>query len=252
MIASPQTLSGDLLKVNEVMFELSHELRVFILEQLAKTPMRLSEVSKMLEITTAEVSRHLDRLVKTNFIEKRSDNLYYLTNYGGMLLFGYGASIFLIENSAFFANHTLNIPPVLASYGPLANGKINRGTLNNTTMVTQSSKEAKQYIYVISDEVMRSLTELDIARSVDGVEVKKIYPARAKIPDAYKKSKIEIRIMDEIPFSLKLTEKQAGLAFFKDTSIDFDEVLIGDHEDFRYWLQLLFNYFWNLAKPYKP
>ena len=240
------------MKVNEIMFELSHELRVFILSQLTQKPMRLSQISNILEITTAEVSRHLDRLVKTNFIEKKSDNLYYITPYGEMLLYGYNASIFLIENDSFFMSHTLNIPSPLASYGSLASAKVSKGTLNNTALIAQSSKDAEQFIYIISNEVMRTLTETDIKRSMEGIEVRKIYQSNANIPEDYiNNSKVEIKTLDEIPFSLKLTEKIGGLAFYKGKSIDYDEVLIGDKEDFLYWVRLLFDYYWNKAKQLK-
>ena len=71
------------------------------------------------------------------------------------------------------------------------------------------------------------------------------------IPEDFKNTKIQIRTIDAVPFSLKITENIAGLAFYKEKTIDFDEVLTSEHEDFRYWTSLLFNYFWDKARPHK-
>ena len=234
------------------MFELSHEVRVFILKQLSHKAMRLSELSSMLEITTAEVSRHLDRLSKTKLIEKKPDNHYYITNYGTMLLYGYKSSLFLIDNDSFFMRHQLNLPSVLMSYGPLTKGTISRGTLNNTTLINESSKNADMYIHVMSEEGMPTLTDLDIERAEPGIEVKKIYPQSKKIPQEYKGSKVEIRTLVELPFSLKSTEKIAGLAFYWGGSIDFEDILLGEDEEFKYWVELLFQYYWDKARPSRP
>ena len=62
------------MNASEVMFEFSNETRVKILYILLEGAQRLSDISKHLEVTTAEVSRHLSRLLRAGIIKKRDNN----------------------------------------------------------------------------------------------------------------------------------------------------------------------------------
>ena len=51
---------------HELMFELSHKVRLDSIQLLQKEPSRLSKIANELDITTSEAARHLERLVKAN------------------------------------------------------------------------------------------------------------------------------------------------------------------------------------------
>ncbi len=94
-----------------LLFELSHPGRLNILHILKEEPMRLSQLSKRLEVTTAEVSRHLDRLGKTRLIKRDSENIYSITSFAAIILSEVAKFDFLTKHIDYFLKHDLSIIP---------------------------------------------------------------------------------------------------------------------------------------------
>lgn len=239
---------------HELMFELSHPERLNILHMLEKEPMRLSQVSKKLEITTAEVSRHLDRLSKARLIERDSESNYNVTSLAAIILSQASSLDFLLSNVDFFLNHDLTeIPMHLHMFTSMALGEFKEGTLEISSMIKETSVEAQEFVHVISDEVMRGMVEIDCKKIDEGVIIKKIYPKGGDIPSEYEKrlgEDFEIRTLKEIPLALKMNEKIAGLAL-RDIKgkVDYSVGLVGEDESFLTWVDTVFRYYWERAKP---
>ncbi len=239
---------------HKLMFELSHPERLKILQILRKKPMRLSHLSKELDVTTAEVSRHLDRLGKARLIDRDSNSNYNLTPFALIILSEVSNFDFILKNIDFFMTHDLStFPGYLLWFNSAAEGEIVQGTLEISTRIKEFSIEAKEYIHVISDQVMRGLIELDCKQNDKGVKLKKIYPKDADIPREYKKrldDNFEIRTLDEIPVAVKITDKNAGMVNLNlEGKMDFSIGLIGEKESFRRWITAIFDYYWDLARP---
>jgi predicted transcriptional regulator len=237
-----------------LMFELSHSERLKMLHILRENPMRLSELSKKMDVTTAEVSRHMERLVKARFIEKNSDNYYKITRFGIVILNEFSNIDYLAQNADFVLNHNLTaIPPELQWFNSMATGRFIEGALEITSLMWEYNTEADKYIYVMSDQIMRALVEITCKKIDEGVEVRKIYPNEAEIPSDYLKKikeNHEIRTMDDVPLAMILTDKIAAFCFKGENgSIDFSSSLEGDNEIFRRWAGVVFDYFWKKAIP---
>lgn len=239
---------------HSLMFELSHPERLKILNMLKKNPMRLSHISKKLEVTTAEVSRHLERLAKARLIERDSESNYNITPFAHIILSEVSNFDYLTKNIDFFLTHMLSsIPEHLQWFNSMAKGGFSEGTLEISSMIKETSVNAKKFISVISDEIMRGLVDLDCKKNDEGVVFKKIYPKDAQIPPEYEKrmgESFEIRTLKEIPLSLKMNEKIAGVAL-RDLhgKVDLSLGIVGEDESFKEWVGAIFDYYWDKAKP---
>ncbi len=237
-----------------LMFELSHPERLKMLHMLRGNPMRLSELSKMLDVTTAEVSRHMERLVKTRLVDKNGDNYYRLTSFAYMILTEFSNIEYLTQNIEFFLHHNLNgLPPELQWFGAMADGEMVEGALEVTSQIWENNVRAKKYIYVISDQIMRAMVDIICEKIDSGMIVRKIYRTDSEIPPEYlriNRDNHEIRTMDEIPLAMIITERDVGISFRGENGhIDFSTSLKGENEEFRRWASSIFEYFWKKAKP---
>jgi predicted transcriptional regulator len=237
-----------------LMFELSHPERLKVLKMLSENHMRLSHISNNLEVTTAEVSRHLDRLTKARLIERDSENYFYITPFADVVLSEYSNFEFLTKNLEYFINHNLTLLPAhLHWFNFMAKGEFVKGTLEISSMIKETSANAKKHIKVISAEVMRGLVELDCKRNDEGIVYRKIYPKDAEFPKEYTErmgDTFEIKTLEYIPLALKMNEKLAGIVF-RDMSgkVDYSYGLVGEDPDFMLWIEAIFDYFWKKAKP---
>lgn len=239
---------------HSLMFELSHPERLKILHMLKEKPMRLSHISKKLDVTTAEVSRHLERLGNARLIERDGESNYNITPFANIILSEISNFDFLIKNIDFFLTHILsNIPEHLHWFKSMAKGGFIRGTIEISSTIKEASLTATKFIYVISDEVMRGLVDIDCKKNDEGVVFKKIYPKDAQIPSEYEariSDSYDIRTLEEIPLGLKMNEKIAGVAL-RDLNgkVDYSLGMVGEDESFRKWIGAVFDYYWEKAKP---
>jgi predicted transcriptional regulator len=237
-----------------LMFELSHPERLKILHILQEKPMRLSHISKKLDVTTAEVSRHLERLGNARLIERDGESNYNITPFAQIILTEVSNFDFLIKNIDYFLNHIFsNIPEHLHWFKSMAKGGFSQGTIETSSLIKEASLTSEKFIYVISDEIMRGLVDIDCKKNDEGVIFKKIYPKDAQLPSEYEariNESFEIRTLKEIPLGLKINEKIAGLAL-RDLhgKVDYSKGMIGEDESFRKWVGAIFDYYWEKAKP---
>jgi predicted transcriptional regulator len=216
--------------------------------------MRLSQISKKLKITTAEVSRHLDRLSKAKLIDRDSESNYYITPFSAIILAEVARFDFMTENIEFFLNHNLSlIPGHLHWLGSMATGEFTQGTLETSSLIKEISVNAEEFIYVISAEVMRGVVDIDCQRHDEGIIFKKIYPEDSDIPEEYRSrlgERFEIKTLEKVPLGLKISEKMGGVAL-RDTAgkVDYSMALIGENDVFRRWVRTIFDHYWAQAKP---
>ena len=73
-------------KFYDLLFEVSNEYRHSLMLELRKQPNRITELSKKMEMTSQEVSRHLNRLSEISLIYKDTDGYFSLTSLGETVL----------------------------------------------------------------------------------------------------------------------------------------------------------------------
>jgi predicted transcriptional regulator len=239
---------------HELMFELSHKVRLDSIQLLQKEPMRLSNIADELDITTSEAARHLERLVKANIIEKKSDSNYHLTPFGRIILLDLPKISFLTNNISYFQNHDLSpIPIDIQSLDPISKCEFSHGTLENISIIEDITTEAEKFVWTMSDQIFRGLKKHIVKKLEKGIEFRMIFPSNVVIPPEYEPKKgrrIEIRTINYVEIAVKLNEQRAGIALPDLTgNIDYSEVLVSDNEFFHRWIYFIFEHYWNLAKP---
>lgn len=68
----------------DLLFEVSNEVRLTILQNLEEGHSNISTLSTELDISNQECSRHVSRLVDAELAERDSEGQYGLTEYGGL------------------------------------------------------------------------------------------------------------------------------------------------------------------------
>lgn len=236
------------------MFELSHPSRLKALQILRGKPHRLTDISKVLDLTSAEISRHLGRLSDANLISKDGDGRYVLTPFGGIILFELSKLKFLTKHNLYFSTHDLSvIPDELHWLNAMSRSEMVEGTLEIMSMVEDLTKNAERFVHFISGKPMRAMVDPTVRTAKKGIEFRMLYQKGSEIPKEYrpkKKIPLEVRVIDSAPFSLKMNEKRGGFVLPDlNGKVDFGFALMGTDPQFLKWLSLLFDYYWQDAEP---
>ncbi len=239
------------MEVTGVMFELSHPERMNILHILKNQKLRMSDIAKQLGITTAETSRHLDRLGNAKLLSKNSSNLYHLTPLASIMLKSVGIIEFFTKNQEFFLRHDISsMPEQLLCMEAIKHSEIKQGTLENVSLISDLTYQAKDHICIISDVPMSSIVEATKKRAEEGVKFRIIYLKGVDVPEAYDDlENIEVRFIEKVDVVIKYSESAGGFALPNlEGKIDFSEVFFGENDYFLTWLEKVFEYYWKLSK----
>ena len=246
-----------------LLFELSNVDRLNIMFELKKTPMKLSHVSKKFGFTVQETSRNISRLYDANLIFKDVNGVFHLTPYGEEALRLLPGFEFLSEHKKYFTTHTLSALPseFTMGLGAIANcrfiSEVTEGLYNFENMI----REAKDYVWIIVDQILASALPLYKEAVKRGVECRKIMPRNANIPEgilalandpvfeqAARVQKLESRYLDKVNVVIFISEKVAAIGF-PNLEGKFDYLYFSSKEDTAHrWVKSLYLYYWNKAK----
>ncbi len=73
-------------RLHKLLFELSSVERIKIMLELQKRKLKLSQVSRKLDSTITEASRHLERLGQAKLIQKDTDGYFSVAPFGTLVL----------------------------------------------------------------------------------------------------------------------------------------------------------------------
>jgi len=241
------------MEANEVMFEFSHPVRLNILRELTKETMRLTDISSRFNQSTAEISRHLDRLLNIDTIKKSSDGRYSLTPLGVTLLSQVSYLDELYKRKSFFLSYDLSLlPSHMISLEALSKARIARGTLKNLEVVQEIEDKAQDYLKVLAFELAPQLSEEVLPLANRGIKVFKIYPETDQVPKEFlEHQNIDIRLIDKTGFAFGLSDTMGALILPNvNGTMDYDQILISEEPEFLDWLNSLFEYYNRRSRPY--
>lgn len=244
------------MKNYELLSELSHPGRLKILSMLQENPMRLSHISKKLDISTPEASRHLERLTNARLIEKRVDGLYYIAPFGNLISSLIPTVDFLSKNIDYLSTHDFSSIPIefLHRLGELSEATIEmEGEMHAFHSVEKMFSEAEKYIWILTPQFLVSTIPIIGDQVEAGLDFRIIFPRGYKPPsDVQSTGRLNIhrRTLDEVKVSIVLTEKEAGIVLpGLDGRIDYSIGIGGQEPLVHKWVKDLFEYFWNKAQP---
>lgn len=95
----------------KVLFELSNEDRVAILNHLKAESLTQSSLARKIGITRQEVGRHVQRLFNVNLIKRKNSGKIALSEYGETILYALSGLDFITSNHDYFQIHRIRHIP---------------------------------------------------------------------------------------------------------------------------------------------
>ncbi len=249
----------------DLLFEISNEDRLRIMEELGSAPLHATGVSRRLDIPTQEASRHLMRLAEVGLIAKSPDGLYTLTPYGSLSLRLLDGERFASRHRDYFATHTADaLPPCFAS----RIGELSQATLIDDVMITMHNverviREAQEYVVRMTDRYQ--LTAIPhIAKALErGVGFRVIEPVNIVRPPGYEPDprltqaeadgSWKNRAVERLGVCLTASEREVAALCFPapDGRFDYYGFTSKDPDTHR-WCMDLFEHYWGAGGRIRP
>lgn len=243
------------MKVFELLFELASSERLRIMLLVDKQELKLSHISKKLDMTVTEASRHLQRLSEARLLEKDVEGLYKLTPFGQLTLSLIPSFDFISMYRDYFATHTLSRLPYefIGRMGDLANCAFSDDVMVAFHSVESLIEEAKEYVWILSNQVLMSTMPLLEQAVKRGVKFQLIVPEDMVPPPGFKPlpeipKLIERRILSRVDLIIAMSERQARLSFpTRDDKMDYIGFGSTDERGHK-WCMDLFRHYWEEAR----
>jgi predicted transcriptional regulator len=138
----------------ETLFEVSNDYRHSILLLLKEKPMKIVEISKKLDLTSQEVSRHLSRLSESELVIKDVEGQYHLTNYAKLVHVLLEEFEFISKHRDYFVDHSvLDIDTeFIKRLGDLSSSRYVSNTMEFLHFVDKLIKDSKKFVWLQVDQ----------------------------------------------------------------------------------------------------
>lgn len=246
-----------------LLFELSNEDRLNILQELKKNPMKLSRISEKFDFTVPETARNMSRLTEAALILKDSDGYFYLTPLGQASLKLIPSFEFISRHKNYFKTHLISTLPLeyATSIGALEKSEFMNGVTEMLFNTENMLREAEEFIWISVDQILASSLPIFVDAIDRGVELRKLMPRNAVIPPdimklannpvfdrAARAKKLESRYIDKLDVVIMMSEKEVAAISFQNVEGMFDGAFTTSDEAALNWAKSLFLYYWARAK----
>jgi predicted transcriptional regulator len=249
----------------DLLFELSNEDRLKILEELRKENLKLSHISQRLDYTAQETSRNIARLVDAKLVTRTTDGSYEISPYGIQSMRLIKAYQFLSTNSDYFYEHTLEKLPdkYVLRIGELNECKPITQLLDVFGNIERVFKEAEEYYLYIGEPLGLSSTLMLVEEALDrGVkargiepidyewptEIRESVPAETWLNIAKHKTKGDLvqKYQSKFNITFLMNEKEVATLNFLKPSGEFEYFgFTSDDEKTVEWCKDVFEYYWS-------
>jgi predicted transcriptional regulator len=251
-----------------MLFELSSEQRFEILRKLGSEAMNATHLSKELDISKQESSRHLSRLDTAGLTWKDAQGRHHLTAFGGLILKQLDGLDFVIEHRGYFTPHSaLQLPNEFI----LRLGDLNKATVVDKLPVAiyktkKTIREAEKCICLITDHYYLEVLSLCREAFDRGVRIEVIEPKDWLIPPELKEAYppdyelvsgearasglLEERVAEKLDIYLCMSEKEVATVAFPCLDGKFDYLgFAATNGRAHKWCLDLFHHFWSCSLP---
>lgn len=238
----------------DLLFELSNDIRHNILLLLMQKPERMTQIAKMLNLTSPEISRHLTRLSERKLIEKNSDNYYSVTNFGEYFLNSLVDLEFMTQNMDYFLSHkAINIPIKFQKrMAEVSEFRLETNFMNFINFVDEKIEESSEYVALIIDQFpqfARASISSALERGVkfrvivagDDEKTKESFGLKHMVARAGEAPVLEFRKGTRNDIYMFLSDKGSSISFPTSNGIDYTGFLSENESD---WGRELFEYYW--------
>jgi predicted transcriptional regulator len=246
----------------DLFFEFSNEDRLNILYKLKNEPLTVTGVSRELDITTQEASRHISRLNDVGLTYKDPEGLHHLTPLGEITLHQLKGFRFISDNREYFKSHEVTGLPneYLSRIGELENSRFYDDVMVIIHNVDQMIREAEEYVYRLTDRyIVTAIPEWEEAIE-RGVEFRLLEPIDIVLPpdfdngpvlrEALRTKQFKNNVIDEVKLFLAFSEKEVAAICFPriDGKMDYRGFSSKDESVIK-WAFEIFDYYWKKSIP---
>ncbi len=242
-------------------FELSNDTRMGILRALSDKPLRLTALSKELDMPAQEVSRQLSRLERVNVTRKDTEGFYNLTPYAGQLLRLLPSFSFLTDNRLYFTDHSMAWVPdeFVGRVGELEECQPNRDVMMSFHYVEEAIKRSRETIIIVSDQILMSTLPLLSDKVNQGVSFRIIVPKNFELASPVRTFFLShneaspteswensTRFVDHLGVAMTVSEREIGMLSFPSALGSFDYIgFRSENPEAIRWATDLFEYIWD-------
>lgn len=250
-------------KFYDLLFEISNDYRHEILLRLLDEPMRVTDISKELDLTSQEISRHVARLGEAGLTHKDVDGIHHVTQYGALVLNLLDELQFASLHNEYFIGHSLSGIPheFVKRIGDLKESDPVDNVIYFLKGIEKLIQESKQHVFFIADQFPLSSIGF-INEALDrGVRFKSIGkndgPPGSLFNDKLENNVsrvsgtplIEYKALESLDLLLFVSEGEAAIAFpTTDGGFDYRGFITKNRQATK-WAEGLFEYFWERAEP---
>jgi predicted transcriptional regulator len=253
----------------ELFMELASQTRLSILASVHKKPAKLSSLSRDLNITVQDVYRNLNRLMEEGLI-RRSDGVFYLTEYGIVVMKQINGFLVMKKHREFFKEHSIaGVMPdkFLQRIGALQSSKV----VNSVTTVLQKLKElessAAKSLKLMASQAWPEEGEIMIEKAGSGVEISiivgqnTIFPKNVaenispRVEKLASKGMIKGKMIEQLNMDIYIADNARAAVMFPNTKgeVDMNTMFVGEDPIFCEWCSDYFDYLWqHSSKPVNP
>ena len=254
-------------KVCSLFFELSNEDRLSIMLELGKEPLKLTHISKRLDMTSSETHRQLSRLSETKLVLKDVEGFFCLTSFGEQALKWIPGYTFISNNREYYQSHTLsNLPhDLLSRLGDLSGCTFSDDALVSVSHIETMIREADEYLHNIHDQFLISAYPLATEAIKRGVQIKSIDPVvyrpslqiKGEVSEEDQKTLSQAladgrainRVIEQFDVFLSMSEKEVAAVSFPEEDGRFDYLgFSSTDKDTHKWCKDVFEYFWDKSE----
>ncbi len=244
-------------KLHKLLFELASAERINILLEFQNRNMKLSDISRKLDMTVTETSRHLQRLGEAKLVVKGADGQYGLTPYGEVTLSQLAGLNFIEKYQDYFMEYDVSRIPYefINRIGELAEGEIINEPFRAIEETERSFKEAQKSVWVLTNMHFTLLERGMPSKLNSNFDFRMIFPEGAYPPDSQAVISstapgVQKRVLPTVEIRIVVTEKSAGFSLPLRSNSSSYRAFRGDSPEFRKWCTDLFLYYWERAKPF--
>ena len=241
----------------DLFFEFSNEDRLRMLRRLRGDSLTVTTLSKELELTTQETSRHLARLGETGLTIKNPDGTHSLTGYGELSLKQITGFMFTNSHRDYFQKHDLSgIPEEYVSrLGELNGSRYIDDIMVIFHLIEELGKESEEYIYRLTDRyIITAIPSWENALK-RGVEFRLLEPDKIVVPpefdrgpvirDAIINQQFMVRAIDKVNVFMALNEKKVAAICFPTNEGRMDyRGFVSEDKAVHKWAKDLYEYYW--------
>ncbi len=239
----------------DLLFELSNSDRVRILYHIKDSPDNITGISRELEITTQETSRHITRLADVGLVVRHPDGTYLVSSYGGIVFNQMAGIEFSSSHREYFKDHALEqLPEMFVSrIGELRDCNLIEDVMAVFQNIQEMCDEAEEYIWRITDKRLNIIYPEVQGAADRGVEYRRIEPNTVNesphvsiLPPVNPGT---VRGVESIPVFLAISEKEIGGLAFPRLEYEFDYIgFTSKNPEALKWCRDLFQYYWSRGK----